>query len=299
MGSVSGTLATMGCAVPYAMAAKFAYPERPAIALAGDGAVQMNSLAELITIAKYWQRWQDPRLVVMVPNNRDLAFVTWEERIQAGDPKWESSQSVPDVPYAAFAKQIGLGEQRVERPAKLEAAWDAALTADRPFVLDIVCDPNVPPLPPHITRKQARNFMGALLGDPEAGNVIADTARELIGSILPGKKTEFSGEEARRTVQAAFFMGAGDRSPRFAGAPRADTPESAINPAKPRLASTGGTHAIRWPLQGADPPPALPWARFSPPLSMTGCGARLGAGGWEKSGHGGQHSGHEARRASE
>jgi pyruvate dehydrogenase (quinone) len=188
-GSVSGTLATMGCAVPYAIAAKFAYPDRPAIALAGDGAMQMNSLAELITIAKYCERWEDPRLIVMVLNNRDLAFVTWEERIQAGDPKWVSSQSLPDVAYAAFAKQLGLEGQRVEHPAELGSAWDAALSADRPFVLDIVCDPNVPPLPPHITLKQARNFMGALLGDPEPGNVIADTARELIGSILPGKKT--------------------------------------------------------------------------------------------------------------
>ena len=107
MGSVSGTLATMGCAVPYAIAAKIAYPDRLVIALAGDGAMQMNGMAELITIAKYWERWSDPRLIVMVSNNRDLAFVTWEERIQAGDPKWESSQSLPDVPYAEFAKSLG------------------------------------------------------------------------------------------------------------------------------------------------------------------------------------------------
>jgi pyruvate dehydrogenase (quinone) len=188
MGSVSGTLATMGCAVPYAIAAKFAYPDRPVVALVGDGAMQMNGLAELITIAKYRSRWSDPRLVVMVLNNRDLAYVTWEERVQSGDPKWEPSQTLPDVPYAEFAKAIGLDGLRVEDPEQVGAAWDRALSAERPFVLDMVTDPNVPPLPPHITLKQARNFMGALAkGDPQSGNVIVDTARELVGSILPSK----------------------------------------------------------------------------------------------------------------
>jgi pyruvate dehydrogenase (quinone) len=189
MGSVSGTLATMGCAVPYAIAAKFAYPERPVIALVGDGAMQMNGLAELITIAKYWRRWADPRLIVMALNNRDLAYVTWEERVQAGDPKWEASQSLPDVPYADFAKSIGLAGRRVEDPEQVGQAWDEALAADRPFILDMVTDPNVPPIPPHITLKQARHFMGALVkGDAEARNVLVDTARGLIGSIVPSRE---------------------------------------------------------------------------------------------------------------
>lgn len=188
MGSVSGTLATMGCALPYAIAAKFAYPDRPAIALVGDGAMQMNGLNELITVAKYWRGWADPRLVVMVLNNRDLAYVTWEERIQSGDPKWEASQSLPDVPYAAFAELIGLEGLRVEHPDGVGPAWDRALGADRPFVLDMVTDPNVPPLPPHITLKEARHFMGALArGEPEAGSVLANSARQIIGSLLPGK----------------------------------------------------------------------------------------------------------------
>jgi pyruvate dehydrogenase (quinone) len=188
MGSVSGTLATMGCAVPYAIAAKFAYPDRPVIALAGDGAMQMNGLAELITIAKYWQRWADPRLIVMTLNNRDLAYVTWEERVQAGDPKWEASQSLPDVPYAEFARSIGLRGLRVEKPDEVGAAWDQALAADRPFVLDMVTDPNVPPIPPHITFKQARSFMGAMLaGEPEAKSVLVNTARGFMSAILPGK----------------------------------------------------------------------------------------------------------------
>ncbi len=186
MGSVSGTLATMGCAVPYAIAAKFAHPDRPVIALVGDGAMQMNGLNELITIAKYRGRWTDPRLVIMVVNNRDLAYVSWEERIQAGDPKWEASQVLPDVAYADFAQLIGLGGLRVEDPEQVGAAWDRALAADRPFVLDMVTDPSVPPLPPHITLKQARGFMGAMLaGDPEAGSALADTARQLVGSLWP------------------------------------------------------------------------------------------------------------------
>lgn len=188
-GSVSGTLATMGCAVPYAIAAKFAHPNRPAIALVGDGAMQMNGLAELVTIAKYWLEWNDPRLVVMVLNNRDLAYVSWEERIQAGDPKWETSQSLPDIPYCDFARSVGLKGRRVESVGDVGAAWDEALASDRPFVLDMVTDPNVPPLPPHITLKQARKFMTSMLGgDPEAGSAIAQTARELLGAILPGKK---------------------------------------------------------------------------------------------------------------
>jgi pyruvate dehydrogenase (quinone) len=189
MGSVSGTLATMGCAVPYAVAAKFSYPDRLVIALVGDGAMQMSGLTELITISKYWKRWADPRLVVMVLNNRDLAYVTWEERVQTGDPKWEPSQALPDVPYADFARLIGLGGLRVDDPERVGAAWETALAADRPFVLDMVTDPNVPPLPPHITLKQARHFMGALAkGDPESRGVITDTARSLIGSILPSKE---------------------------------------------------------------------------------------------------------------
>ena len=189
MGSVSGTLATMGCAVPYAIAAKFSHPDRPVVALVGDGAMQMNGLTELITISKYWQRWADPRLVIMVLNNRDLAYVTWEERVQTGDPKWEPSQALPDVPYADFAQLIGLGGLRVEDPEQVGAAWETALSADRPFVLDMVTDPNVPPLPPHITLKQARHFMGALAkGDPESGSVIVDTARSLMGSLLPSKE---------------------------------------------------------------------------------------------------------------
>jgi pyruvate dehydrogenase (quinone) len=189
MGSVSGSLATMGCAVPYAIAAKFAHPTRPVVAMAGDGAMQMNGMAELITIAKYWHTWADPRLIVMVLNNHDLAYVTWEERVQAGDPKFEASQSLPDVPYAHFAELIGLRGIRVEDPDQVGPAWDEALSSDRPVVLDMVTDPNVPPLPPHITLKQARQFVNSLVkGEPEAGSVLINSARQLVGSIMPGKE---------------------------------------------------------------------------------------------------------------
>lgn len=188
MGSVSGMLATMGCAVPYAIAAKFAHPDRPVIALVGDGAMQMNGMSELVTLARYWQRWADPRLIVMALNNRDLAYVSWEERVQSGDPKWETSQSLPDVPYAEFAKLIGLGGRRVERPEDVGPAWEEALSANKPFVLDMVTDPNVGPIPPHITFEQARNFMGAMVdGDPEPRGAILQTARELAASFWPRK----------------------------------------------------------------------------------------------------------------
>ncbi|AZO82067.1 MULTISPECIES: thiamine pyrophosphate-requiring protein [unclassified Bosea (in: a-proteobacteria)] len=188
MGSVSGTLATMGCAVPYAIAAKFAYPDRPVIALVGDGAMQMNGLGELVTIARYWQGWSDPRLIVMVLNNRELAYVTWEERIQAGDPKWPSSQHLPDLPYAEIARLMGIDGERVTDPAQVGPAWDRALAARQPFVLDMVTDPDIPPLPSHITFEQARGFAGALVaGDPAASSVLAKTARSVLSTFLPGQ----------------------------------------------------------------------------------------------------------------
>lgn len=187
MGSVSGTLATMGCAVPYAIAAKFAHPDRPVVALVGDGAMQMNGMLELITIAKYWERWADPRLVVVVLNNRDLSYVTWEQRVQAGDPKFEAAQALPDVPYASFAKLVGLEGIRVETADQVEQALDQAMAAARPIVLDVLVDGNVPPLPPHITLKQARQFTRSLAGgEPELGAVLRNTVREVVATVLPG-----------------------------------------------------------------------------------------------------------------
>jgi pyruvate dehydrogenase (quinone) len=170
----------MGPAVPYAIAAKFAYPHRPVIALAGDGAMQMNGLAELITISKYWQKWKDPRLIVMVLNNRDLNEVTWEERALTGDPKFEGSQNLPDVRYSQFAKLIGLNGLFVSDPRQLRGAWENAFAADRPTVLEVMSDPNVPPLPPHVTWKQAKAYTSAILkGDPDAAGIVRATIKEL------------------------------------------------------------------------------------------------------------------------
>jgi len=179
--SLSGTLATMGPGVPYAIGAKFAHPERPVIALVGDGAMQMNGLAELITIAKYRERWADQRLIVLVLNNHDLNQVTWEQRAMSGDPKFEGSQDLPDVPYARWAEMLGLNGIRTENPDEVGACWEQALAADRPTVLEVVTDPEVPPLPPHITLEQAKSFASAVLkGDPGAKKMIRQSLRQKI-----------------------------------------------------------------------------------------------------------------------
>src|SRR3954452_14950876 len=188
LASLSGNLATMGAGVPYAIAAKFAHPGRPAVALVGDGAMQMNGMAELITVAKYHHEWPDQRLVVMVLNNGDLNQVTWEQRVMNGDPKFEGSQSLPNVDYARFAEMIGLRGIRVEDAADVGSAWDQALGADRPTVLDVVTDPEVPPLPPHITIEQAKAFASAVFGgDPASGRMIAQSMRQKVAEALPGK----------------------------------------------------------------------------------------------------------------
>jgi pyruvate dehydrogenase (quinone) len=187
--SLSGGLASMGAAVPYAIAAKFAHPDRPVIALVGDGAMQMNNMAELITVAKYWRDWTDHRWIVCVFNNEDLNQVTWEQRIINGDPKFEASQKIPNVPYARFAEMIGLRGIYVDDPDLLSSAWQQALASDVPVVLEVKTDPEVPPLPPHVTLQQARHFSEALLkGDPDQSGVIKGTARQVLESILPGTR---------------------------------------------------------------------------------------------------------------
>jgi pyruvate dehydrogenase (quinone) len=188
MASLSGTLATMGPGVPYAIAAKFAHPTRPVLALVGDGAMQMNGINELITIAKYRERWPDQRLIVLVLNNRDLNQVTWEQRAMSGDPKFEGSQDLPDFPYARYAELLGLKGIRVDGPEQVGPAWDEALAADRPVVFEAVTDPEVPPLPPHITLEQAKALSSALLsGDPNAGRIIRQSFRQKLEEFLPGR----------------------------------------------------------------------------------------------------------------
>jgi pyruvate dehydrogenase (quinone) len=187
MCSLSGGLASMGAGVPYAIGAKFAHPDRPVIALVGDGAMQMNNLAEMITVAKYWKRWRHPQFIVAVWNNRDLNQVTWEQRVLSGDPKFEATQQIPDVSYSRFAELIGLTGIFVDKPDEVGRAWDRALAADRPVILEAYTDPNVPPLPPHITLKQARAFASSLLGEPERSSVLRDTAREVMATVLPDR----------------------------------------------------------------------------------------------------------------
>ncbi|WP_214368711.1 thiamine pyrophosphate-requiring protein [Pseudonocardia sp. H11422] len=187
-GSLSGTLATMGCAVPYAIGAKFAHPDRPAVALAGDGAMQMNGLAELLTIARYADRWSDPRLVVCVLHNNDLNQVTWELRAMGGTPRFDESQLLPDVSYAELARGMGLDAVTVTAPDELGPAWDRALNATRPVVVDVHCDPEVPPIPPHATADQALSMLKAVLaGDPGGAHLVLQGLKTKIQEAIPGR----------------------------------------------------------------------------------------------------------------
>jgi pyruvate dehydrogenase (quinone) len=189
MASLSGGLASMGAAVPYAIAAKYAHPDRPVIGLVGDGAMQMNNMAELITVAEYWRDWVDHRFIICVFNNEDLNQVTWEQRVMEGDPKFDASQTIPNVPYHRFAELIGLKGLFVDRPENLGSAWDEALTADRPVLLEVKTDPEVPPMPPHLTFAQVKNLTTALVkGDPNEVGVIRGTMRQVLSSVLPGKQ---------------------------------------------------------------------------------------------------------------
>ena len=185
-GSLSGTLATMGPGVPYAIGAKFAHPDRPVVALVGDGAMQMNGLAELVTVARYRERWSDPRLVVCVLNNHDLNQVTWEMRAMQGAPSFLPSQQLPDVRYADFAESVGLRGLRVEEPGKVRAAWEWALGADRPCVLDVRTDPAVPPVPPHADWAQIKDAAESVLrGDSDRVNVVKRGLRAKLAELLP------------------------------------------------------------------------------------------------------------------
>jgi pyruvate dehydrogenase (quinone) len=185
-GSLSGNLATMGPGVPYGIGAKFGNPDRPVIVFAGDGAMQMNGLAELITIKHYWAEWSDPRLVIAVLHNNDLNQVTWEMRAMEGAPKFAESQTLPDVDYAAFAATLGLQAILVDKPEQVGPAWDRALSADRPTLLDVRTDPNVPPIPPHATFEQAKDTAAALLkGDEDRWGVITEGIKTKVQEFLP------------------------------------------------------------------------------------------------------------------
>jgi len=189
-GSLSGGLASLGAGTPYAVAAKFAFPDRAVIAFMGDGAMQMNGMNVMITVSKYWREWACPTFIVLVLNNRDLNQVTWEERIQLGEGKTESTQAIPDVPYHKYAELLGLRGIFVNHPDRVAAAWTEALNADRPVILEAYTDPNVPPLPPHITLKDARNFLTMLPKEPELGSVLKNSIKEVFASIIPHKSNQ-------------------------------------------------------------------------------------------------------------
>lgn len=186
MASLSGNLATMCPGVPYAIAAKFAHPDTVSIALVGDGAMQMLGINGLITIAKYWKQWSDPRLIVLVLNNGDLNQVTWEQRVLAGDPKFEATQNIPDFPYAEYARLLGFEGIKLEKPEDIAGGLDRALAAQRPVLIEAMVDPNVPPLPPHITLKQAKAFASSVIkGDVDAWDMIKQTYKDAVEEYLP------------------------------------------------------------------------------------------------------------------
>jgi pyruvate dehydrogenase (quinone) len=158
------------------------------LVLVGDGALQMNGMNELITVSINWRKWSDPRFVVLALNNRDLNQVTWEMRAQSGDPKFDASQNLPDFRYSQYAQHLGFKGIFVDRPVLVAQAWQAAFAADRPVVVEAYTDPEVPPLPPHITLKQAQAFASTLIkGDPREWRIIKETDKELVADLLPGR----------------------------------------------------------------------------------------------------------------
>ena len=187
MGSLSGGLASLGAATPYALSAKMAYPHRPVIGFIGDGAMQMNGLNVMITVSKYWRRWSNPTFILMVLNNEDLNQVTWEERVQLGDGKTPLTQTIPDFPYHKYAELLGFKGIYCDDPERIGAAWDEALASDCPVIMNMKADPNVPPLPPHITLKDAKNFVTMMADEPELASVIKNSAKQMLASVLPGK----------------------------------------------------------------------------------------------------------------
>jgi pyruvate dehydrogenase (quinone) len=187
-GNLSGLLASMLAAMPYALAAKFAFPQRPVVCTIGDGAFQMLGMNELLTVKRHWQEWDDPRFIVLVLHNGDLTQVSWEMR-EVGDPRYDTSQLVEDMNYAGYAELLGLRGIRVEKPEDVAGAWDAAFAADRPVVLDVLTDPNVPPLPAHISFAEAKGFLTTLAkGDPAESSVVRNSARAVAAELFAKAK---------------------------------------------------------------------------------------------------------------
>jgi pyruvate dehydrogenase (quinone) len=197
MGNLSGRLATMLAAMPYAIAAKFAFPERPVVCTIGDGAFQMLGMNGLLTVKHHWREWKNPTFIVLILHNDDLNQVSWEMR-EAGDPRYDTSQLLEDMDYSGYADLLGLRGIRIDDPDKLEAAWEEAFAADRPVLLDVITDKNVPPLPPHVTLEQAKGFAQSLLrGDPDATQVVENSARAVASQLFAKfRGSTESGDEA-------------------------------------------------------------------------------------------------------
>ncbi|MGV0604364.1 thiamine pyrophosphate-requiring protein [Mycolicibacterium sp. XJ1904] len=181
---VSGYLASMGCALPYGIAAKLDAPERPVVALVGDGAMQMSGLLELVTIADRWRGWADPRFVILVLHNQDLTEVSWEQREMEGDARFPASQDVPPFPYADYAEMLGLQGVQVVESAQAAAAWRTAFEADRPTVIEALVDPKTPLLPPLMPQAKADKVYCALEGEPDG-----DMTRERVAAQRTSEST--------------------------------------------------------------------------------------------------------------
>lgn len=193
--SLAGNLATMGPGTPYAISAKFSYPDRPVIAMVGDGAFQMNGMLELITVKRYLDRLNQGPLIFCVFNNQDLNQVTWEQRAMGGEPKFPGSQDIPDVPYAEWARLLGFTGIRCDSPEGIGAAWDEALSANGPVVLEVVVDSEIPPVPPHIKKAQAKKVAKALRqGDPEAWGIVTKGAKQKMHEFTESVKETLPGE---------------------------------------------------------------------------------------------------------
>jgi len=181
--SLSSTLASMGSAMPYAIAAKLAHPDGLVVALAGDGAMQMNGINELITVSRLWRHWTDPRLPILVLNNGDLSEVSWEMRETEGNPRWADSQDLPSFPFARYAELLGLAAVRVDDPGAVGAAWDAALAADRPMLIEAITDPEVPLLPPHLPEGTARQLRDTLAAEADHEHLEDQLRRQALTGV--------------------------------------------------------------------------------------------------------------------
>ena len=186
---LSSTLASMGCGISYAIAAKAAAPARPVAVLAGDGAVQMLGINELITVAEAWPAWEDPTMVIVVLSNRDLAEVSWEQRESESQPRFARSQEVPEFDMAAYAELLGLRGIRVEEPDQLVPALEEAFSADRPTVIDAITDPDVPLLPPF---PHGREMLESMRTGLRAEGAAGEHALELLETYARMEEERFT-----------------------------------------------------------------------------------------------------------